>query len=226
MLLLGCASAPDDGAIVVFAASSLTDAFTELKADFERAHHHADVRLVFAGSQVLRLQIEQGARADVVATADETHLAALHEAGLVDAPRGFAHNELVVIVPPDSSIHRFDDLPEAERLVVGTESVPVGRYAREVIARSDFGDALRARIVSEEPNARLVRAKVQLGEADAAFVYRTDVDARVRAVEIPAAINARATYGIARTTPRGEAWIAHLASERGQTILRRHGFAP
>ncbi len=219
-LLFACAP-QDDNTLVVFAASSLTDAFEELEREFER-EHDVDVRLVFAGSQTLRLQIEQGAHTDVIATANQTHLEALHQAGLVDQPRPFAHNELVLIVPRDSSIEEFANLIDAERVVIGTRAVPVGAYARDVIARSE----LDIRIASEESNARLVRAKVELGEADAALVYRTDVNDAVRAIDIPPAVNAHAAYGVARTSERGAAWIEHLLSDEGQTILRRHGFAP
>lgn len=221
LLLLGCADPSDsEHTLVVFAASSLTDAFTELERDYERAHPDVDVRMVFAGSQVLRLQIEQGAQADVVATADESHLRALHDAGLVNASQVFAHNELVVLVPMDSPIERFDQLVDAERVVLGTDAVPVGIYAREVIARA----GISLRIVSEESNVRLVRAKVELGEADAAFVYRTDVHEGARAIPIPERINARATYSIARVTSRGGRWIEFVLSESGQAVLQRHGF--
>lgn len=218
-LLIGCASESDD-VLVVFAASSLTEVFEELAEDFERAHPETDVRLVFAGSQVLRLQIEQGARGDVIASADDSHLSALRDAGLAGPLHTFAHNELIVIVPRDSPIERFDQLADAERVVLGTEAVPVGAYAREVIRRAGF----ELRVVSEESNARLVRAKVELGEADAAFVYRTDVGASVHAIEIPAEFDVRATYGIAHLTERGDAWIEHVLSEDGQAVLQRHGF--
>lgn len=218
-LLLGCTS-DDPDSLVVFAASSLTEAFDELERDFERAHPDTDVRLVFAGSQVLRLQIEQGARADVIATAHEAHLSALGDAGLVDEPRVFAHNELVAIVPRDSPLQRFDELADAERVVLGTEAVPVGIYAREVLARA----GLALQVVSEESNSRLVRAKVAIGEADAALVYRTDVDETVRAIDIPPELNARASYAMATTGSRGDAWIQHVLSDEGRAVLQRHGF--
>lgn len=219
-LLFACAS-PSEDTLVVFAASSLTEAFEELEHEFER-EHDVDVRLVFAGSQVLRLQIEQGAHADVVASANTDHLAALHRAGLVDSPRPFARNELVLIVPRDSPIEEFAQVTRAQRVVLGTRAVPVGAYARDVIARSE----LDLRIASEESNVRLVRAKVELGEADAAFVYRTDVNDAVRGIEIPALINAQATYAVARANERADTWIDHLLSDDGQAILQRHGFAP
>ena len=113
----------------VYAASSLTDAFTEIERAFEAAHADVDAALSFAGSQVLRLQIEQGASADLYASANPDHARALRDAGLLRGVRSFAVNELAVIVPPDNpaGIESFGDLAAAERLVIGTASVPVGQ---------------------------------------------------------------------------------------------------
>ena len=240
----------------VFAASSLTEAFAELEEAFESAHPDVDVLLNLAGSQVLRLQIEQGARADVFASANEEHAAALAGAGLAGPAETLAWNALVVIVPADNpaSIRAFADLPRAERLVVGHAAVPVGAYTRALLARAgtelgaDFASAVRARIVSEESNVRLARAKVELGEADAAIVYRTDAIAseRVHAIGIPPALAPRTRYVIAAvgdaavdvaaggdgTGARGatssgsaaRAFIAFARSPAGAAILERHGF--
>ncbi|HJK94831.1 MAG TPA: molybdate ABC transporter substrate-binding protein [Polyangiaceae bacterium LLY-WYZ-15_(1-7)] len=231
----------------VFAASSLTEAFEDLAARFERAHPDVDVRLAFAGSQVLRLQIAQGAGADLFASADPRHLSALEEAELVRGVRPFASNELVVVVPandPDA-LERFADLPDAERIVLGTPEVPVGRYARRVLGRAAvrFGEGFErrvlARVASEESNVRLVRAKVELGEADAALVYRTDAASseRVRVVPIPEPLNVRARYAIGQVTDGGEGerddaddaaarFLAFLRGPEGREALSRHGFLP
>jgi len=236
LLALLCAGCGDDGAsdatLRVFAASSLTDAFGALEREYERAHPHVDVSPSFAGSQILRLQIEQGAPADVFASADRAHMDALAEGGHVADAEVFAHNALVVIVPPDNParIERFEDLPRAERLVLGDPNVPVGRYAREMLSRTDFGDAVLARVASEEPNVRLVRAKVELGEADAAIVYRTDATDRVRVIEIPEPPNVRADYHVGvvtRSDRRALArdWIDFLQSEAGRRTLTAHGFS-
>jgi molybdate transport system substrate-binding protein len=223
----------------VYAASSLTEAFTELEGVFESAHPETDVAPTFAGSQVLRLQIEQGAAADVFASANEEHMQALESAELVEESRVFARNDLVIIVPLDNpaGIESLEDLPHADRLVLGTANVPVGRYARAVLrlAAPTHGEGFEAmvlsRVVSEESNVRLARAKVELGEADAAIVYRTDAGSseRVRTVPIPADVNVIADYPIAivtRTTAReaAEAWIALLVSPDGRSVLARHGF--
>ena len=226
--------------LVVFAASSLTEAFADIAHAFEGEHPDVDIRPVFAGSQTLRLQLEQGAVADVFASADAEHIAALGAAGLVEGSRVFACNELVVIVPRDdpAAIASFSELDRAHRLVVGSANVPVGAYTRRVLERSaavygpDFADRVRARIVSQEANVRLVRAKVELGEADAAIVYRTDAEASdaVRVVAIPAEIGLRAAYPIARVTTStvpsvADAFVAFVRSQSGLSILERHGFA-
>ena len=222
----------------VFAASSLTDAFREMETAFESAHPDTDVRLVFAGSQVLRLQIEQGARADVFASADRRHIASLAGAGLVAEYGEFAANELVVIVPPDNpaGIESFGELPRARRLVIGTEHVPVGAYTRVLLRRAaarngpGFEAAVLGRVVSRESNARLVRAKVELGVADAAIVYATDAATeRVRAIPVPRGANVRAGYlmgAVAGSANAGgaERWIGFVGSPAGRAILSRRGF--
>jgi molybdate transport system substrate-binding protein len=235
----GCqADGPDRQPLRVFAASSLTDAFREMAGAFEGAHPDTDVVLVFAGSQVLRLQIEQGAPADVFASANAQHMQALVQDGLVSGQRVLARNELVVIVPPanPAGIESFADLVRAERIVIGTPNVPVGVYAREALRRAGSGgggafeEEVLDRVVSEESNVRLVRAKVELGEADAAIVYRTDaVHGRVQTVQLPPGVNVRARYLIGTVQSAGNAaaaerWAEFAASPQGRRILSRHGF--
>lgn len=229
----------EPGELSVYAASSLTDAFAELEGMFEAAHPEVDVRVTFAGSQVLRLQIEQGAPADVFASANVEHMRALVDARLVEDDSVFAHNDLVIIVPPGNpaGVEEIGDLGEVQRLVLGTANVPVGRYAREVLRRAapsheeGFEAIVMSRVVSEESNVRLARAKVEMGEADAAIVYRTDAGSsgRVDVVEIPRELNVVADYpiGIVRATrSRGaaEAWLTLVVSPEGRAVLERHGF--
>ncbi|ACY16803.1 molybdate ABC transporter substrate-binding protein [Haliangium ochraceum] len=243
----GCARDAEPDAtptLQVFAASSLTEAFDALARGFERAHPGTRVALSFAGSQVLRLQIEQGARADVYASANGAHMDALRAAALLGASEVFAHNQLVVITPRDNpaGIERFADLARAERLVIGADTVPVGVYTRALFERAasdarpglgpDFAAAVRAHVVSAESNVRLVRAKVELGEADAAIVYRTDALAseRVRVVPVPAELAAPAGYHIgvlanAAHADAARAWLAYLGSHEGRATLRAHGFS-
>jgi molybdate transport system substrate-binding protein len=223
----------------VYAASSLTEAFAEMETAFEAAHPDVDVVVTLAGSQVLRIQIEEGAPADVFASANPEHVDALVHAGLASQRQVFARNRLVVIVPLDNpaGIESFSDLPDARRIVLGTTQVPVGRYAREIIAAADglvrpgFGAAVLANVVSGESNVRLARAKVELGEADASVVYLTDAvpSERVRTIAIPDEINVTADYVVGLVEREGrsasaEAWVAALLAPAGQAVLGRHGF--
>ncbi len=233
LVLCACQSRTE---LHVFAASSLTDAFGSLEATFESAHPGVDVRLNTAGSQTLRLQIERGAPADVFASANPAHMEALRSAGLVESPAVFASNTMVVAVP-ESGMSGFVDLPRAQRIVLGAQTVPAGQYADAVIDAAgrlrgaDFAEEIRDRVVSREPNVRLALAKVALGEADAALVYASDVRGRsgVRAVAIPAQLQPLIVYPVARVvgSPNPElatAWIEMLRSDVGRRALGSAGF--
>jgi len=238
VVVAGC-SGVEGTRLSIYAASSLTEAFEELSVLFARTHPAASLSTTTAGSQVLRTQIEQGAPADVFASANPEHMEALVAAGLASDARVFAYNELVIVVPLDNpaGIDSFEDLPNARRLVLGTPNVPVGRYARQALAAADslvrpgFVEAVLDGLVSEESNVRLARSKVELGEADAAIVYRTDAASsdRVRTVAIPPEVNVRAEYLIgalerADRSPLAEAWIELVLSAEGRAVLERHGF--
>lgn len=236
----GCTSQPPETELVVLAASSLTNVFAELADRFEATHPGVHVVLATAGSQALRLQIESGAPADVFASADDAHVDALRSQGLIALDAPFASSSLVVVVPTGSTaVRTFEDLPRAQNIVLGADSVPVGRYTRELLARADgrwpgFRDRVTARVASREPNVRLVLAKITLGEADAAVVYRTDAIVagdRVRAVPIPPELGPLATYRAAALAHAPQPALAAelldlLASPEGQRILADHGFSP
>ncbi len=226
--------------LTIFAASSLTESFTELERAFEAGHPGVDVLVTFAGSQVLRLQLEQGATADLFASANADHIERMKAAGLIGASRAFAASRLALITPPDdpAGVRSFADLRRAERIVVGAANVPIGRYTDALLRRAathigeDFAAVVRGRIVSRESNVRLVRAKVELGEADAAIVYRTDALASkaVRSVAIPAGVDVSASYHIGRLHdgPRAKlaaVFTAWLGSSEARAILTRHGFS-
>jgi molybdate transport system substrate-binding protein len=233
------APAPAERELVVFAAASLREAFDALARELERAEPGVRVRASYAGSQVLRAQLEQGAAADVIAAADPEELAPLVAQQRVATPQVFAHNELVIAKPKGADAPReLRALPELGRIVIGSEAVPVGRYARRMLERADrvFGAAFSARamkaVVSREPNTRLVLAKVSLGEADAGIVYRSDALAAARSVDvvaIPAELNERAEYVIASVRGAAHprlcaAFIALAVSKQGQRVLQSHGF--
>jgi molybdate transport system substrate-binding protein len=238
LVLFGSAAstrAEDSHEITVFAAASLRESFEDLAKTFE-AKTHVKVHLNLAGSQELRTQIENGARADVFASADQKHMAALVKANMVAAPRVFARNTPVVIVPKGnpSKVGSFDQLPGAKKIVIGVPEVPIGNYTLQILdkAGADFKQKVLANVVSREPNVRQVMAKVSLGEADAAIVYRTDAMAgkdKVEIIEIPAKLNVVAEYPVAVLAKAPEAAAARafvdlLLSAEGQKRLGAAGF--
>jgi molybdate transport system substrate-binding protein len=198
------------------------------------------VRLNLAGSQELRLQIEQGARADLFASADPKNMNALVDKQLVSPPRVFAHNEPVLIVGKETmpQLTAFSELPDVGRLVIGTAEVPIGKYTTQILEKADrrygppFQEHVMAKVVSRELNVRQVLAKVTLGEADAGIVYRTDARAavdKVTVVPIPADINVVASYLVAvlANAPApdlAQAWLALLLGPEGSERLRAAGF--
>jgi molybdate transport system substrate-binding protein len=200
------------------------------------------VRLNLAGSQELRTQIEQGARADVFASADLKHMETLEKAGLVEKPAVFARNEPVIVVPRGNpaGIHALLDLPKTRRLVVGAPEVPIGGYTVRIFdaAATKHGADLRAKleasVVSRELNVRQVLAKVTLGEADAGIVYRTDAQSakdKVEVIAIPADLNVIAEYPLAvvKASPQpalARAWVDLVLSAGGQRQLAAAGFLP
>ena len=231
----------------VFAAASLADAFAELGKGLEKSRPGISVRFNLAGSQQLAAQLEQGALADVFASADERWMAYVGERGLVaDKPVIFARNRLVVIVPRSNParIGKLQDLGKSGiKFVIGADAVPVGRYSRVMLQNlsrdpafgSDFAARTLRNVVSEEENVRSVVGKVQLGEADAGIVYRSDVSASVArfvtVLEIPESANVLASYPIAvvRGASQAEAakaFVELVLSPEGQEVLARRGLLP
>lgn len=225
--------------VVVFAAASLRGAFTALEPELERAHPGVRVTLSFAGSQELRAQLEHGAAADVFASADRRHMAALVRAGRVADPVVFARNEPVLVVSREAApaVRSLAELPGAGRVVLGAPEVPIGAYTRELLERAsatlgaDFRARVERRVVSREPNARQVLAKVALGEADAGIVYASDARAApaVTVIAIPPELNVVAEYpiGVTSDAPHPElarAWVELLRSPAGARALSEAGF--
>lgn len=226
--------------VTVFAASSLTDAFTELGEAFEAAHPRTAARFSFAGSAALRTQALEGAPVDVFASASPDEVEALAAAGLVVEQRALAGNRLVVAVVEDAAVDTLADLAAPGlRLALAAEAVPAGRYARRMLALAngadgfppDFAARVLANVRSHEPNVRAALARVELGEADAAIVYASDLAraaSNVRAAPVPARFQAAADYRIAllREGEAARAFLAFAVSPEGAAILARHGFAP
>lgn len=195
VLLVGCGN-DDDPRLVVSAASSMTEALTTCGQDYSGA----DVRLSFAGSDELAAQIRQGVKPDVYAAANTKLPEELNKEGLLSKPVEFATNELVIAVPKDSEIRSVDDLAaDGVKLAIGSETVPIGSYTREVLARlpKAEGDAILANVRSNEPDVKGMVGKLTQGAVDAGFVYVTDVNAagdELRAVKLPADLEPDVTY--------------------------------
>ena len=192
----------DGGGITVFAASSLSEAFSDMADAYQSRHPGVEVVLNFDGSQRLRTQLEHGARADVFASADWDQMEAVEAAGLTSSPpASFASNRLIFLVysgtggargesPENSPAAAVDPLRQrleylaepGRKVVLGQPEVPIGRYTEAMLARMEddpkFGrglvDGVRANLVSREPNVRAIVQKVVLGEADAGVAYRSD----------------------------------------------------
>jgi len=233
--------------VTVFAASSLTDSFKEIGAQFQAAHPGVKVNFNFAGSQQLRAQLEQGARADVFASANATEMTNARDKGLVgNDDEVFVMNRLIVILPKNNpgKITQLQDLSKPGlKVVIADPSVPVGQYASQMLdkmsADPTFGANFKAQVmknvVSQETDVKQVVAKVQLGEADAGVVYTTDAQAAASALTpltIPDKFNQIASYPIValKAAPQpqlAQAFVAYvLAAEGGQKILQKWGFIP
>ncbi|MBI5034233.1 MAG: molybdate ABC transporter substrate-binding protein [Chloroflexi bacterium] len=233
------------GTLTVFAAASLTTPFTEIGKAFEKTNPGTKVMFNFAGSQSLRTQIEQGAKADVFASADNNNLNPLKTQGLVvgDAPI-FTRNRLVVIMPKNNpaGIKSLQGLAQAGlKLDIADTSVPVGNYTLQVLDKlsadasygADFKTRVLARVVSKENDVKQVVSKVALGEADAGVVYTTDAQAtidKLATIDIPTQYNVIALYPIAvlkssTNVSLAQTFVDYVLSADGQSILAKAGFA-
>ena len=207
---------------------------------YSKDHPGDRVEFSFAGSQAIRMQIEQGAPVDVFASADLVQMQPLVDARLVGPPQIFAHNRLVVIASRKSGkVRSLSDLTRpGARIVIGGPTVSVGRYTTEVLAKvvqaygKDFKSQVMANVASYEVSVRAVLTKVVLGEADAGFVYTTDAAGSGRAAILIADISARfnvvAAYPIAvisqtSNKPGAKAFLSLVLGRQGQEILARHG---
>ncbi len=244
---IGMTHAQEQQTLVVFTASSLTDAFTEIKAAFEAENPGVEVLFNFGGSSTLATQLVEGAPADVFASANSAQMEAAVAGGrIAGQPKTFVNNQLVLAVPADNpaGIHSLRDLANpGVLLVVAAPGVPVREYTDTMLERlaadASYGDSYReaviGNIVSEEDNVRQVAAKVALGEADAGIVYLSDITPdlaqQVMTLPIPDALNTIATYPIALTNDSdhpdtAQAFVDFVLSEAGQDILAKWGFAP
>lgn len=217
--------------MVVFAAASLTDAFTALGNAFDDSGRRFGIEFNFAGSSSLREQILAGAPADVFASANPPNMSALVDAGEASAPTNFAANRLQIAVPPGNpaGVTSLADLADEDRLVgLCAEEVPCGAFARQALERA----AVVASVDTNEADVRALLTKIEAGELDVGIVYRSDVraaGAAVVGIDIPTEINVVATYPIAVLTGsrhyrEAEAFVAFVRSPEGQGILASFGF--
>ena len=224
----GAASASE---IKVFAAASLTAAFTKLGQDFTAANGGTRVLLNLAGSQALATQIRQAAPADVFASADIPNMDKVKD--LVNTPQNFASNLLAIVVEKGNpkDVKGLDDLASPDlKVVLAAEEVPAGKYAKQVLDQA----GVSVTPVSQEDNVKAVVTKVSLGEADAGIVYVTDVTSggdRVEGVDIPEDQNVTATYPIAtvkatKAQDKAQAFMDLVLSAEGQQVLEQYGFLP
>lgn len=237
-VLAGCGGGSGPGgqaqgdALTVFAAASLTDVFQELERRFEQANPGTDVTLNFAGSSTLAQQIDQGAPADVFASADRNNMRKVAEPGLTRGePVVFATNTLQIATAPQNPqrIGSLRDLTRPGlRTVVCAPQVPCGS-ATETVERAAGVDI---RPVSEEQDVKAVLQKVTTGNADAGLVYRTDVtasDGQAQGVDFPQAAQVVNDYPIAplssaRNPELAQRWVAFVTGEQGRQVLTAAGF--
>jgi molybdate transport system substrate-binding protein len=220
------------GNLTVLAAASLTDAFNKMGEQFKAQHSGADVKFSYAGSPTLVTQIQQGAPADVFASADQANMQKVVDGGLNSKqPKVFARNKLEIVVQAGNpkQIKSVADLANpAIRVDVCAPGVPCGTYATSVFSNANA----KITPVSQEDNVKAVVTKVSLGEADAGIVYATDVKAggdKVQGVTIPDDQNVMASYPIvqlkaATNEKAAQAFITLVTGSEGQKTLAGYGF--
>ena len=227
----GTPSTAPTGTVSVFAAASLTDAFNALGSDFETAGA-VTMKFSFAGTPTLVTQIEQGAPADVFASADTTNMDKLKGDGFITGtPQVFAHNKLEIVVAPGNpkGIAGLADLAKKGVIyITEAPTVPAGKYALQALKAAGVTVTPK----SLETDVKSVISKIELGEADAGIVYTTDVKAarsKVAGVAIPDTYNVVASYPIAAVkattnAAAANAFIAYVLSPAGQAKLQSFGF--
>lgn len=228
--------------ITVFAASSLTESMKEIKEVFEKENPNVEIQLNLDSSSRLRTQIEQGVQVDLYLSANKRHYEALNEKDMIASGVNFLSNSLVLIVPKDNpaKLEKPEDLLNECKLVIAQKEVPVGNYALEILDAYDesLGNDYKGRVlknvVSEENNVKQVVAKVVLGEADAAFVYGSDVTMdnkdKVKVIEIPEKYNVKAAYWMgsmkgSENNKMVQALYNMIAEESGYRIFEKYGFS-
>ena len=221
-------SAPTRHTVVVLAASSLTEPMTAIARDFESSHPGTDIQLSFAASSTVVSQVNQGAPADLIALAGTAAAEPLNKSRVVGSTASLARNTLEIATPP-SNPGKVDAITDLSRpnlnVVLCAATVPCGKAAAKALSAA----GVVAHVVSYETDVKATLTKVQLGEADAAIVYHSDVVSaagRVRGVPIPASVNQTLDYPLIRLTddPTTVQFMTYVLSEQGRKRLRNNGF--
>jgi molybdate transport system substrate-binding protein len=226
-------AAKPTGEITVSAAASLTDAFTQIGAQFEKKHQGTDITFNFDASSALVLQVQSGAPVDVFASADEASMTKLVDGGQVTAkPVDFATNKLAIAVKPGNpeKIKSLADLATAGVVALCAQEAPCGKYADAALAAADVSIATDH--TTRAANAKATLTAVATGDADAAVVYVTDVKSAgstVVGVKIPDSRNQTAVYPIAplaeaANPTTAKAFAKYVASPAGRKVLEQYGF--
>ena len=221
------------GQITVFAAASLTEAFNDTQSALETEQPDLSITYNFGGSGMLVTQIQQGAPADVVATADTDTMKKLTDGGQVETSTTFAKNKLEILVAPGNpkQIKGLSDLSRTDlKVVLCDDTVPAGRYAKQALSTA----GVTVKPVSKESDVKSAVAKVTSGEADATIVYQTDVTAagsKGEGVVIPDNQNVIATYPIAivkatKNRDGAAAFVDSVVNGSDQAALQKRGFLP
>ena len=230
--------APNAAELTVFAASSLTAAFTQIGSDFEAANPGSTVTFNFGPSDGLAAQIESEGAADVFASASDAWMDDVQNTVGVTERVDFAMNRLVVITPADNpgNVRSLVDLGRpGVQVVLAAEGVPIGDYARQALDAAGISHDVAPNVVSNEQDDASVVAKIVAGEADAAIVYSSDVTDQVApdvsVIEIPDEVNVIATYPIAvvegaAEADLGAAFVEYVTGADGQATLAQFGFLP
>jgi molybdate transport system substrate-binding protein len=227
-LPVGRAASATRAQLTVYAAASLTNVFSAI----DRSEKYS-----FGGSNALAAQIQQGAPADVFASANMTLPTTLFEKGLCSKPVVFTRNTLVIVVPKSNpaDIHNIYNLTKpGVKIDIAAKGVPVGSYTLQILENMNLSSAVLKNVVSQETDVREVLSKVALGEADAGFVYSTDaktVPGQVKVIKIPAWAQPKVQYGICVVSsssqkPAAKAFIQRVMSKAGQKKLHTFGFLP
>jgi molybdate transport system substrate-binding protein len=237
------AGSPPSTKLTALAAASLTEVLPKIGSAFTKQHPGVTFSFSFGGTDQLATQIKQGAPADVFAGASLTYGDQLAAASLIEPFRKFCTNQLVLVVPTSNpaGIASLQDLAtKPVKLVIGSETVPVGSYTRTVLKNLDttygstYSSSVLGKVVSNEDSVTSIITKVQIGEADAGFVYITDsmaASTRVKVFTLPADAQAVATYPIAvvkgsKRLTAARQFVDYVLSAPAQQLLGQAGFGP